>query len=257
MRVIVSVLLIVSMMIAPLPPFERMAYAAPVNADLIDRVYRSTALLYAQTNTGNLYFACTATVIAKMETTYRFLTSAHCIGEDGVDDNGDPVTAVPNDVAFYVTFDQTVLKFYPAELVGVGLQKRGDDFALFEVESDEVWPTMPLGDESKDTLGSSIINVSIPMGVTKQVFQGSVTQMKINRRMIMAKAGLYWQGAMLVSLPGTAPGSSGSVVVSVDQQAITGVLVGVLGSAIVVLPVSRFKEFYVKILRGQYPWYRQ
>ena len=63
------------------------------------------------------------------------------------------------------------------------------------------------------------------MGLGKQLFVGYVSLPKLDRPPV--DAGLVkWTDLMLIQIGG-GPGSSGSAIISVDQQAIVGFLVGV------------------------------
>lgn len=253
MRIIVSVVLIISMMISSLPPLASMAEAAPINPALVELVNNATGLLYRQNNLGLLAFACTATAIEKTPRGYIFLTAAHCIGDD---DTEKQRSADGKGFSFFVTFDEPVMRFYPADILGVGYQERGDDLALMHVESTETWSIVPIGDERKERMGANILNISIPMGLGKQVLFGSISQMIINRPMTQLN-GINWRGAMMVQLPNITSGASGSAIVSAEQQAVVGVLVGTFGMTTIALPISRYKEFRSKLEQNQYRWFKR
>jgi len=127
------------------------ALATPIsllaeNTPLINKTYQSTALLYKQSEDGGMHMTCTATAFEKVKPTkdikngYLFVTASHCVGED--DTQHERVQVVKTN--FYITFDEAAdKKFRPARLIAAGYQHRGDDFAIFEVDTDEIWPITP------------------------------------------------------------------------------------------------------------------
>ena len=258
MRRLVSVVLIMSMLITPFQPLASLAWATPsVSQALIEKVNRATALLYLQSQNGTLDFACTATAIEKTPAGYLFLTAAHCLGSDE-----GPFTAQASTVNLFITFDEHVMRFFPAVLVAVGYQNRGDDFALMHVATTEDWTTVSIGDEKLEQSGSTILNVSVPMGLGKQILTGSISAMELKRPISDNTQNINWRGAMLLQLPGTAGGASGSAVVGVNQESIIGIIVGTVssrqgGATTIVLPVSRYKEFRSKVEQNSYRWYRR
>lgn len=230
---------------------------APAKADksLIDQVYRSVALLYSQDASGSMKMHCTATAYDKKDGGYVFATAAHCVGSD---DTTKERSANAANQSFFVTFDEADGKmFYPAKVLGVGYQHRGDDFATFHVKTKEDWPTVPLGDEQKETVadgeGAPILNVASPLGLGKQVFHGYISSLSLDRPIV--EDDINWKGSMLLQIS-AGPGSSGSAIVSVRQRAIVGFLVGTIGgSNIVAIQVSKFKTFAEGIAKGSYRWY--
>src|SRR5579872_7349216 len=49
---------------------------------LIERAYAATAILYSQTEDGGMRMRCTATAYEKSGDVYKFVSAAHCVGED-------------------------------------------------------------------------------------------------------------------------------------------------------------------------------
>jgi hypothetical protein len=74
------------------------------------------------------------------------------------------------------------------------------------------------------------------------VFFGRITLPKLDRSVVVDD--INWTHSVLLQLPGTNGGSSGSAIVCLDQHAVCAFLVGTLGgTTIVAIPVSRFKDF--------------
>lgn len=211
----------------------------------------ATAILYSQDEQGGMQMLCTVTAFAKDGDTYKFVSAAHCVGND---DTAHERVAAYRKVSFYVTFDHVDQKvFYTAKAVAVGYQHRGDDFSVFEVKSKETWPIVPVGDERKEQEGNAVLNIASPLGLGKQVFHGSISKMELDRPII--DGDINWKGTMLLQLPGVNGGSSGSSILSEKQEAIVAFLVGTIGgTTITAIPASRFTEFMKRVADGKYRW---
>jgi S1-C subfamily serine protease len=138
-------------------------------------------------------------------------------------------------------------------LIQAGDKDRGDDFSIWEAETKEVFVVIPLGDNEKLSLGSEVIDIASPMGLGKQYFIGYISSPHVDRPPLDAGA-VKWHDVMLVMI-GSGPGSSGSAIVSTDQKAIVGFLVGGMGEAnigAIVVPVDSFKEFEKLVDTGKY-----
>jgi hypothetical protein len=222
---------------------------------LTDNVNNATALLYSQDSAGGMRMHCTSTAYERDEDDglyeYTFLSAAHCIGNDN---QGREQVADYRNKIFYITFDRTDPKiFYRAEVKSIGYQSRGDDFAELTVLSREMWPIIPIGDERKEEEGNEVVNVASPFGLGKQVFHGHITKLELDRPVVQGN--INWTGVMLVQIPGTGGGSSGSAIISVKQEAIVGFLVGTISNtAQAAIPVSRFVEFKKSMKNGTYRW---
>lgn len=218
-----------------------------------DRVKRATAILFSQDENGGMAMRCTATAFEKAGDTYRFVTASHCIGSD--DAQKEKVAAYKN-IPFYISFDESdEKKFYRAKAHSVGYQHRGDDFAVFEVTSKSEWPIVPIGDEKLEKEGNPLINVASPLGLGKQVFHGSISKMELDRPIVQGD--INWKGTMLIQMPGTDGGSSGSSLMSPKQEAIVGFLVGTIGgTTITAIPASRFTTFQKLVADKKYRWSR-
>lgn len=223
---------VVAQQVAPTPSFE-------------STVYQSVTLLYAQELTGGMRMLCTATAYRKIAGGYRFATASHCV--EGQSEEQEQQTH------FYVTADPTGAKtFIPAKLIKAGNKDSGDDFSIFEVSTTVDFPVIPLGDETKLAAGDAVIDVASPLGLGKQLFVGYISSPKVDRPVL--DAGLVkWADVMLVMI-GSGPGSSGSAIISKDQHAIVGFLVGGFDANIgaIVVPVSRFKAFEAAVDKGSY-----
>jgi len=67
---------------------------------------------------------------------------------------------------------------------------------------------------------------------------------------------INWQNAVLLQLPGTNGGSSGSAIVCVEQKAICSFLVGTISDTeIVAIPVSRLLKFRDNVRAGKYKYW--
>jgi hypothetical protein len=214
-----------------------------------DRAKAATAILYAQDAQGGLSMRCTATAFARDGEVYQFVSAAHCAGSD--DTTKEKVAKAPT---LYITFDERAEKvFWRAEVVATGYQHRGDDFLILSVTSSKDWPTIPIGDERQEAEGNAVLNIASPLGLGKQVFHGSISKLTLDRPVI--EGDINWKGSVLLQMPGTDGGSSGSAVLSESQEAIVAFLVGTIGgSAITAIPASKFEEFRTRVADGKYRW---
>lgn len=242
--------------------------ASPAEArdkKLTEQVKSAVAILYSQDGSGGMRMRCTVTAFERIVveddktkisaiTGYRFITAAHCIGND---DKSKERAADTQQTPFYITFDESEMKrFWPAAPIFVGYQSRGEDIAEFEVKTSEDWPIVPLGDEKKASDGDEIINVSVPMGLGKQVLMGNIASVYLDRP-INTDDGINWKGSMTLALTGVNGGSSGSAVVSDDQKAIVAILVGNIGgTTITAIPISRFVAVRKAVAEKKYKWYQ-
>ena len=219
------------------------------------KVRDATAILYSQTPAGGMRMHCTATVFEAYERDgkkgYLLATAAHCVAVD------DLITSkVRNSGAsFFISFDKGPNQvFHPLHIEGAGFQSRGDDFAVLHAYTDEEWEVLELGDASILEPMDEVLNVSAPAGLGLQVMKGQITLVSLNRP--VKTRGLDWEFAMLVNL-GSGPGSSGSAVVSIDQEKIVGFVVGCVGGnpTTVVLTVNRFALFVQAARMQMYSWW--
>lgn len=226
-------------------------------ADLATRVLRATALLYKQNLEGNMTMVCTATAFERDpkaesgQKVYYFAVASHCVASDNearerVDlDNGN----------WFLTFDESANKnFLSGKVVAAGYQHRGDDFAVLKVMTDLEIQVIPLAD-SHARLGEDILNIASPGGFGKQLFTGHVSMAKLERPVKVAD--INWENSLLLQMP-VGGGSSGSAIVSLEQRAIVGFLVGTVNAAssVVAIPTNRFKQFWESSRAGTYKWFK-
>lgn len=223
---------------------------AEKKAEFAQHVYNSVVLLYSQTEDGGMKMHCTATayrvvtdLIGSKKT--RFVSASHCVsGENSVEQK---------QTKFFITADAEGEKtFIPATLVEAGDRKVGDDFAIFEVQGAQ-FDSIPLGDSDKIRMGDSVLDVASPLGLGKQYFEGYVSSIHLDRPPLDA-GDVQWTNVMLVEIGG-GPGSSGSSIISLDQHAIVGFLVGAFSGGnigAVCIPVDKFKAFEAAVDKGIY-----
>lgn len=228
-------------------PLPRMS-----DSEFVDKVlYPATVLLYSQDDTGNMNMVCTATAVKKTGDVYLFATASHCVAEDDTDSH----RAVAEKKFFYVSSDDVDQKtFLQAKIVSCGYQSRGDDFCLLSVKTDQSFPIVPVGVDAVSRGGEEVVNIAGPQGLGKQVFYGRITSPKLDRPVVVSD--INWTGAVLLSLPGTNGGSSGSSIVCLSQHAICGFLVGTIDkTTMVAVPISRFKKFWAEVDAKTYKYY--
>lgn len=216
------------------------------NQKLIQHVDKSVTLLFSQNDDGGMRMRCTATAYRKTDKGYRFVSAAHCV--DGKTESEQA------DVHYFVSADDAGNKTYiPAKLLAAGDKMIGDDFSIFVVESTDVFEIVSLGDNTTLALGAPVVNIASPLGLGKQLFTGYVSSTHVDRPSFDA-GDVKWRDVMLV-VGGGGPGSSGSSIVSVEQEAIVGFLVGEFTEGqlgMIVVPVSKFKTFEGKVDDGSY-----
>jgi hypothetical protein len=241
----VFLLLVLSFLYIPI------AYAQSVSKPEIDHLYNSVALLYTQDQAGDMRMTCSVTAFAEKADahsgiTYRFVSAAHCV--EGDNDKQQKLQK------FYISADTKGTKaYFPAQLIQTGDKALGDDFSLFEVTTAEKFEIMPLGDSSILKMGDVVIDVSGALGMGKQFFQGYVSEVHLDRPPLNAGS-VQWTDVMLIQIGG-GPGSSGSAIVSTDQKAIVGFLVGSDGEGDIgkiCVPVAKFIEFVKAVDAGTY-----
>lgn len=213
-------------------------------------LYPATALLYSQSEDGSMKMRCTTTAIDKNAKGYEFVSAAHCACED----NTDKTTVSPEKTFFFVSLDeQATREFMKAQPIGCGYRHRGDDFALFQVDTQRTFTTVPLGKDPDNM--SQVVNIASPLGLGKQIFSGIVSAASLNRPVVSGD--VNWTGAVLLQLFGVNGGSSGSSVVCLDQRAICAFLVGSIGeTSMVAMPVSRLIKLRSELASGEYRYWK-
>ncbi len=230
---------------------------------LEDRLMSASACVrgYERTGTGRKLrrWAC-ATAFERKGDIYRFIAAAHCL--DSVDDIiSQEIVISPWD--WFITFDGK--RFYRASLVAVGSLSEGDDMAVFEAEiSDREVFTVPLSDEDP-YCGEQVLNVATPhilIHHTRKIFfRGDICSEPFKDTI---SVGLFprrinWKNAVYCQLP-VGGGSSGSLLVSCEREAVVAILVGTykatdsLEDIAIALPVSQFKKFWKSHQDGTYEW---
>ncbi len=181
----------------------------------------SVVILYTQDDAGDMHMTCTATAYRKTDSGYRFVSAAHCVPGDRDFEQ--------KQIKFFVTADKASLKsFVEVSLIEAGDKQVGDDFAIFEAETDAVFTVTPLGDSASVKQGDSMLNIASPFGLGKQLFVGYVSLAHVDRPKMDLNE-VQWTDVMMVNIGG-GPGSSGSAIVSEDQKAIVAFLVGSFNS---------------------------
>src|SRR5208337_1734397 len=215
--------------------------------DFVQHVYDSVAALYIQTESGGMDMKCTATAYEKLADSsgYRFVSASHCV--EGKTDKEQKAQK------YYITLDESGEKtFYRAILIETGDKTIGDDFSIFEVKATKVFAISPLGNSSIVKVGDKVINISSPLGLGKQYFEGYVSNLHLDRPPLNAGE-VKWTDVMLIEIGG-GPGSSGSAIISEEQHAIVGFVVGTTGAnvGLVILPADKFIAFEKAVKAGTY-----
>jgi hypothetical protein len=235
-------------------PPQRIVETAVLSDDqYIEQVlYKATGLLYNQADDGAMHMRCTVTAIEKTPKGYIFVTAAHCVGSDDTEKE----RVKPDKTYFFITSDSDggSKDFMKAKLLAAGYQHESDDFALLEVETDQQFPLIAIGDDVTDHSGQPVVNVASPLGLGKQTFKGIVSSPKLARPVV--EGDINWTEAMAIQLFGANGGSSGSAIICLKQRAICGFLVGTIGGTKIAIQVSRFKTFRRLVAEGKYEYFK-
>ncbi len=242
------------LLIAFLPVVASFAQTPPTDDQYIEQVlYKATGLLYNQADDGAMHMRCTVTAIEKTQKGYIFVTAAHCVGSDDTEKE----KVKPDKTYFFITTDSDggSKDFMKAKLIGAGYQHESDDFALLEVETEQQFPLVAVGNDVSDHSGQPIVNVASPLGLGKQTFKGIVSSPKVSRPVV--DGDINWTEAMAIQLFGANGGSSGSAIICLQQRAICGFLVGTIGATnTIAIQVSRFKVWRKAIGEGKYEYFK-
>jgi len=215
--------------------------------------HAAVGILLGQNESGGWDALCTVTAFERSGQTYRFLTAAHCVAEDD-QKNGRVAVA---QTRWAISFDDKVgIHFYGADIVGVGYQRRGDDFAILEAVLDR--EIKPVRLAKKDAgYGENVINIAAPLGLGKQLFRGHVSLPDLDRPIV--EGSINWRHANLLQV-NVGPGSSGSTVLSRRQGAVVAILVGNISKRsspnVVAIPISKFQTFRKDLQNDDYRWYQ-
>lgn len=232
--------------------------ATPAFADsdadrsFVEKARQAVGLLYSQDDSGGMRMRCTVTAFEKVEKAYLFVTAAHCVGSD---DTVKEKSASPFKTSFFITFDEkTDKRFHKAIPVFVGYQSRGEDFAVFSVETTEKWETVEIGNEKDIKDGAPYWNLASPLGLGVQTFDGIISSTFLDRPLV--EGDINWSGTLVLQQAGVNGGSSGSTLISKETKKVVGFLVGsVGGSTIIAIPVSRFIAVSKAVKEGKYRYW--
>jgi hypothetical protein len=208
-------------------------------------LYPAVTLLYTQDDMGTMDMRCTATAFEAVSNGYLFSTAAHCAVENSAE--SDEFGKIKN-ASFFITLDEaaSTKTFLKANVIACGKQIKGNDFCIIYVKTANLFPVVPIGKDAAKLVGESVVNVSSPLGLGKQTFYGRITLPILDRSVVVDQ--MNWTHTVLMQLPGTNSGSSGSAIVCLEQHAICGFLVGTIaGSTVVAVPVSRFSNFLTTV----------
>jgi Trypsin-like peptidase domain len=233
MKLLPAILLVLSL-ISPLFGQQQTPAPAPNPAAFYSDVYSATVVIYRQMDNGGFNPVCTATSIAHVPDGYVFASASHCI-DPGAD--------------YYVSEGGQPVVLYPVSIVQRGNLLKGFDYAMLLVPTDHKFPLIQLGQDPSSLLGEPVVSVSAPLGMGKQVLRGFISSPHVDRPIPVhdqsGKAMGNWSGGILIQMPGVNAASSGSAIICVQQQAICGIVVGVvstpLGQETVALPISRLE----------------
>jgi len=201
-------------------------------------------------STGGMNAICSAEAYKTDSKHTYMVTAGHCF--------------LGNDLArtdFLVTQDHR--DFYKAKRMTSGLTPRpntsgvssdlndykGDDWAVVEADIGNM-PTMPLGDSSKLTIGEDLVIVGVPFGMDFLAVQGIVGSKDLSLSQLVWN---HYLGANAYS----APGNSGSGVISAKQKAIVGILnAGPGGGAnmMIFMPINKLPKGFdtlKKVTKGK------
>ena len=237
--VLCFILLPVIRLSAQLTTMQNVPVVRSDSAFITDTYFPAVTLLYAQDDSGTMKMRCTATAFEKVDGGYLFVSAAHC----ATDKDGQKHEEIEN-AAFFVTPDENSGEktFLRAATVACGHKDRSDDFCVFYVKTAQKFPVVSMGDDSTNMAGEEVVNVASPEGLGKQVFYGRITMAKLDRSVVIDD--INWSHTVLLQLPGTNGGSSGSAIICLSQHAVCAFLVGIISDTTVVgIPVSRFKAF--------------
>lgn len=231
--------------------------------DSAQRLMNATARLGVQFNTGGeVYDMCGATVIAKNKKTYEALTAGHCATVY----NDESMETIPLTSLFPIHFMLTFEavgddepKTVRAELKAYGDRSKFVDLAILEAELSEdiALPRLYKGNKPvsiREELG--IVVAPLP-GMGNLYLVAYVSKPKIKAQYMFGSIDL--QGAIPIQVIGlgVGQGSSGSAAVSIEKDAIIGVISISSRNAqghvtISLCPISsKFHSFYADYKSGK------
>ncbi|MDP2684273.1 MAG: trypsin-like peptidase domain-containing protein [bacterium] len=189
---------------------------------------------------------CTATAFEKEGKRYRFSTASHCVSEYN-EETGENILKKA-EFSLVIEFSNQ-FKTYKPEIWAIGSRSKRQDFAILEVVTEDNFPVIPLSTHAP-RLRENISVVTNPTGLGNQIFDGYVSRPSIPVNLLVGEDN--WLANTLLQISGdfgSGQGASGSSIVShIDNQTIA-ILIGGVGNkfgstSVVVVPISRFREFY-------------
>lgn len=208
----------------------------------------ATALLYRKDKSGFLDFRCTATAFEREKDYYHFVTAAHCVAEDDV---ANRLVKIKSGKWFLNFHTSEQNEFYPARILAVGYQEKGDDLAVLEARPDRYTPIIRLADEDPK-VGETVSSFAGPLNLGKRLFRGYVS-----REPIPGDENILLE----VHCGG---GSSGSAIVSHEKKAIVAIVWARLGGWFVfepmadtsfAIPISKFHKFWAAVQARNYEYF--
>lgn len=198
----------------------------------------------------------TATAFEREGDIYRFVTAAHCIGDDDKMCQNAMSSLPP--ASIIIGLDKNSLKnkdgVFEARLVAIGQLSKGEDFAVLEAKINRPLPTVPLADRDPE-IGEEVSNVASPISLGKTLLRGYAANISTSQNSYTKGLNIYdVENFILFNLMG-ASGSSGSVIASHSLQSIVAILVVIItpleiktgfSQMVLALPISRFRDFWTR-----------
>lgn len=247
---IVGVVLALLTLAAPVFPqskaFRQKVYNASLQLYVVEHEVQKDGTVKAYNNPE-----CTTDNFEKTPTGYHLLTAAHCVVTEH--ESILSYDMVAPDGTLFVSYGDPGTKraLIPATVLMVGNYHDGWDIAILDIETSADIPVVPLGDDTKLDMGDKLVSVSAPVGgEIKYWFEGYVSATRHQVNPSIGAEIRDWQRTIFVDMPGY-PGSSGSGVISVDQEALVGIFISeVRGQepyydrmATAIVPASAVREF--------------
>jgi len=172
------------------------------------KVYDASLALYATSEQADIQnrFICTVTAFEKTKGGYLLIGAGHCTSA-----NPD----LPADLTYGVA-DDINGTVHPIILIKSEMAEPLD-YAIYYYPTTQKYPTIELGDESKDRVGDKTIDVNYSLGAAKMASPGVIVSQTINN-------GGEVTGFVLVD-EFASHGSSGSAVVSRKTHKIIGLVI--------------------------------
>ena len=191
---------------------------------------------------------CTTVAYERNQNKYKFFTAAHCVSEYKPETSETVFQNV--DLAIILEKQNGDRQIHHAKILAIGELKNFDDFVILEVETDKYIPIVSFG-QFDPKFNENVAIVTSPVGVEfGSVFlKGYVSKEKINNKLVN-NSGVNLQGAfgMQIIGLGSAQGTSGSGVFSLESNAVVGIVHGSIAnerghSTIIAIPIFKFNDF--------------